>query len=318
MNSARHLEECIKSVQSQDYQNLEHIVQDGGSTDGTLEVLERYRVHLTWTSECDSGQGDALTRAFARSCGEIIAILDSDNTYAPDALSWAVQQFDEHPDAAVIYGDIALIDDAGASLGIVKGPDPYRFERIFCCDDVIPSQAAFIKAEPLRAVGLPAIRLAQTCPDFDLWALLGTRFAFYHVPSTVARYRLHPGSETANPLMAAKFLRAKMAVVARTCSDPSASDAVRKMRNRAVAGLYAASAISVGRTDRRMRFHWVSRAIALDPTPARVKRLFVGLGFSHGLSVARITRAMAGRRKQSTVSTQAAEANRNANLNRAN
>src|SRR5262249_47492059 len=91
LNAERFLEETIESVLSQDYPRIEYIVVDGGSSDRTLEILDRYRTRLTWTTGPDSGAPEAINRGFEASSGTILGFLNADDTYLPGAVSTAVR-----------------------------------------------------------------------------------------------------------------------------------------------------------------------------------------------------------------------------------
>ena len=104
-NQAQYLEETIRSVLEQDYTDIEYIVVDGGSGDGSLPIIQKYSDRLAWwVSEPDRGQTDALNKGFARATGDLLAWINSDDTYAPGAISEAVKFFRAHPNAALIYG----------------------------------------------------------------------------------------------------------------------------------------------------------------------------------------------------------------------
>ena len=93
-NQARFLEQTIESVLDQDYPHIEYLVVDGGSTDGSVEIIERYAKHLAWwVSEPDHGQADAIVKGFRRTTGDILAYLNSDDRYLPGAVSKAVAAF---------------------------------------------------------------------------------------------------------------------------------------------------------------------------------------------------------------------------------
>lgn len=118
LDQAQFLEQTISSVLSQDYPNLEYIVIDGGSTDGSVDIIQKYadRLHY-WVSEPDRGHADAINKGFAKSSGEIIAWLNSDDVYLPGAISSAVKAFQKHGNADLIYGDVYVIDEDGNPLG---------------------------------------------------------------------------------------------------------------------------------------------------------------------------------------------------------
>src|SRR5688572_17226614 len=88
-NHARYVEATIRSVLEQDYPNLQYIVMDGGSTDGTVEILRKYEDRLTWVSEKDAGQADAIRKGFAKATGEVIGWLNSDDCYKPGCVEAA-------------------------------------------------------------------------------------------------------------------------------------------------------------------------------------------------------------------------------------
>ena len=117
-NQAPYLEETIQSVLLQDHPRLEYIIVDGGSTDGSIEVIKKYEHKLAWwVSEKDKGQTDAINKGFARASGEILAWINSDDTYEPGAVSAAVKYLQEHPNVGMVYGDCNFINEAGRVIG---------------------------------------------------------------------------------------------------------------------------------------------------------------------------------------------------------
>jgi len=110
-NQAQFLEKTILSVLNQNYPNLEYIIIDGGSTDGSLEVIKKYEKHLTyWVSEKDKGQADAINKGFQKSSGEILAWLNADDLYLPNTLLKIKEAFQKHRETQFIYGHSALVD----------------------------------------------------------------------------------------------------------------------------------------------------------------------------------------------------------------
>jgi glycosyltransferase involved in cell wall biosynthesis len=116
LNMAAYLAEAIESVLSQDYSSIEYIVMDGGSTDGTKAILERYRDRLQLSIGHDKGPTDAVHQGFSRAKGEIFAWLNADDLYLPGAVRAAVEYLKSHPDVDVIYGEANWIDGWGAVI----------------------------------------------------------------------------------------------------------------------------------------------------------------------------------------------------------
>lgn len=142
-NQAAYLESSIRSVLDQDYRPLEYIVIDGGSSDGSRGILERYADRLAWwVSEPDAGQTEAINKGFARSKGSILAWLNSDDVYVPGAVREAVEYLTAHPEAGMVYGDADYIDAAARRLGrFPAAPTDYRRLRRGYVH--IPQQAAW-------------------------------------------------------------------------------------------------------------------------------------------------------------------------------
>jgi glycosyltransferase involved in cell wall biosynthesis len=194
-NQAHFLEETIQSVLSQDYPNLEYIIVDGGSTDGSLEIIQRYADRLAWwVSEPDRGQTDALNKGFNRARGGVLAWLNSDDTYLPGAISQAVTCLQAHPEAALVYGDADLIDEQGKVLG----PFPARqtdLRRMLRGSVHIPQQASFFRGELWPKVG-PLDAEFYFAMDFDLWLRLATHGNLIYTPQRWANFRLHQAGKT--------------------------------------------------------------------------------------------------------------------------
>lgn len=194
-NQAQFLEATIRSVLSQDYSRLEYIIVDGGSTDGSLEIIRKYADRLAWwVSEPDRGQTDAINKGFAHAHGEIFAWLNSDDTYEPGAVRAAVQFLLEHPQVGLVYGDANFIDEEGRVIGKfdARQTDYRRLRRGYVH---IPQQAAFFRASLWHQVGPldPSFYFAM---DYDLWVRVAARAPIVYVPQTWANFRLHLRGKT--------------------------------------------------------------------------------------------------------------------------
>ena len=194
-NQAQYLEETIQSVLSQDYEPLEYIVIDGGSSDGSREIIEHYSHRLSWwVSEPDRGQTDAINKGFQRAGGDILAWLNSDDTYLPGAVSEAVRYLTYHPETGMVYGDAYLIDEAGNTIGKfpARQTDYRRLRRGYVH---IPQQAAFFRANLWRQVG-PLDPTFYFAMDYDLWVRLSRLAQLHYYPRFWANFRLHGGAKS--------------------------------------------------------------------------------------------------------------------------
>lgn len=194
-NQAAYLEETLRSVLDQDYPNIEYILVDGGSTDGSQEIIQRYADRLAWwVSEKDRGQTDAINKGFAHAHGEILAWLNSDDTYLPGAVAQAVAYLQAHPEAGMVYGDANLVDESGAVIGKfpARQTDYRRLRRGYVH---IPQQAAFFRADLWRQVGPldPSFYFAM---DYDLWVRLAGQAPLHYLPSLWANFRLHAAGKS--------------------------------------------------------------------------------------------------------------------------
>jgi glycosyltransferase involved in cell wall biosynthesis len=199
-NSEAFIEETILSVRGQTYPNVEHIVVDGGSSDGTLDIIRRHQDAVSrWVSEPDAGQADALRKGFDMATGEVLAWINSDDVYPADAVQVAVDALVRGM-ADVVYGNRLLIDGEGRRVGERRLSPflPYFSRRgVLYGGFGIYQPAAFWTRHLYEAVGGidPSF---QFCMDADLVArfvLAGARFRF--LGRDMVRFRVHDRSKTA-------------------------------------------------------------------------------------------------------------------------
>jgi glycosyltransferase involved in cell wall biosynthesis len=191
LNQGQYIEATIESVLGQGYPNLEYIIIDGGSTDGTVGIIDRYSEHLAnWVSEPDEGQTDALIKGFRQASGDILCWLCSDDLFEPGALREAAEIFAEHPDWQVIYGDSLWIDADSRPIRPKKEIPFIRF--IWMYDhNYLPQPSTFWRRGIYEQVGGLDVRMELTM-DADLWARFAERTTLYHVPRTWSRMRYYP------------------------------------------------------------------------------------------------------------------------------
>jgi glycosyltransferase involved in cell wall biosynthesis len=189
LNSSRFIERTIESVLAQDYRNIEYIVMDGGSTDGTVAILDRYRDRLQYFSAPDQGPTDAVNRGFDRSKGSVFAWISADDEYLPGAVACAVHHLRAHPDVDVIYGEGIWTDEKGTEIRRYPTVAPYRAE-MFQQECGICQPAAFMRREAFAAVGQLNTK-HKSCFDYDLWVRMARKHRFLAVPEVLAASRMH-------------------------------------------------------------------------------------------------------------------------------
>ena len=194
-NQAPFLEETLQSVLSQGYPGLEYIVMDGGSTDGSTEIIGKYSDRLAdWKSAKDGGQADAIHTGFTRATGEILCWLNSDDTLSPGTLRSVGEFFAANPDVDLVYGDLNLVDAEGKRLYTAR--PLLRLEILVYENAFVPQQGMFWRRSLYERVGGldPSLSFAM---DFDLvvrFLLVGARVR--KLPGILANYRWHPAAKS--------------------------------------------------------------------------------------------------------------------------
>jgi glycosyltransferase involved in cell wall biosynthesis len=199
LNQATFLRSTLESVAMQHYPRMEHIVVDGGSTDGSVEILREFGAshpHLRWLSEPDDGQADAINRGFAMAAGEIIGWLNSDDVYCVDAIATAVHSLEHNPELDMVYGDAWLIDEHGRirrPWDFIEDFDPVRLRTV---KDYICQPAAFFRRRLLEQVG-PLDTSLHWAMDWDFWIRIAERGQVRRIPGFLACARDYSGTKTA-------------------------------------------------------------------------------------------------------------------------
>jgi len=235
LNGARFLDESIRSVLAQTHPDIEHVVVDGGSTDGTLEVLRRHP-HVRWTSQQDAGQSDALNRGLAMARGEMVGWLNADDFYLPHAIASAVRELLADESTAAVYCNALVVDESGRELSRSRS-EPFDLERALTFGNVVPQPTVFVRKRILDEVGGLVVRYHYAM-DFDLWIRIAQRASLRYVDDYWAAFRLHATSKTGSALR--KMWREER-LVARSHGGPVFSQMLRRhlrdnYRPRALAG----------------------------------------------------------------------------------
>ena len=193
-NQARYLPAALDSIAAQDYPDLEVRIYDGGSTDGSADVLRVHPAGYWWISERDRGQAEAINRGLAESSGDVLAYLNSDDVYLPGALERVAGYLSSHPECLVLYGDAHHLH-ADGSVMEAYGTEPWNFERLqevcFLCQP-----AVFWRREVVERFGFfdDSLRFAL---DYEYWLRIGKHARFHYLQGQfLAGSRLHAATKT--------------------------------------------------------------------------------------------------------------------------
>ncbi len=233
-NQAPFLEWTLRSVLCQDYPHIEYIVVDGGSTDGSVDIIRKYAHRLAWwVSEPDEGQGDALRKGFARARGSILAWVNSDDMLAPGAVRQAVETFAQNPDAGMVVGEALFIDPVGR-------PFNHYVPRVQSLADllafgILPQPAVFFRREAYEEAGGldPTYHFLL---DHHLWIRMALRRPWVLRPCLWAFARFHAAAK--NFAQGVGFAQEARRLLAWMAQDPLVAPHFERQRRRILASGY--------------------------------------------------------------------------------
>jgi glycosyltransferase involved in cell wall biosynthesis len=217
-NQAQYLETTIKSVLDQAYPNLEYIVIDGGSSDGSADIIRKYAGRLAhWVSEKDRGQSHAINKGFARSTGDILCWLNSDDFFEPGTLQYVADFFTNHPDVDVLCGGIHTVDPTGAITG--SAPASYTGPAglaSYWHGYNMHQASIFWRRKVYEAIG-PLNENLHLTMDFDYWLRMAGAFQIQSVDRILSRITMHPAQKTNDY---SRYARAQLRTVLRHHGSP--------------------------------------------------------------------------------------------------
>lgn len=257
-NQAAYLEQTIQSVLRQGYPDLEYIIVDGGSTDGSLEIIRRYADRLAWwVSEKDSGQAEAVNKGMQRASGEIVGWLNSDDLYLPGALSGAAAAFQAHPQAGLVFSNVESLDAEGRRINIMRFGDwglrdLMRFR-------IISEPGVFMRRSMLEKAGRLDCSYHYLL-DHHLWLRMALLAPIQYVHGACwAAARFHPGAK--NVAQAAAFGAEAYRILEWMEATPDFQPQLRSVRRQARAGarrLNAFYLLDGGQPRAALRAYWLA------------------------------------------------------------
>ncbi len=199
-NTGKYIEHTLKSVLSQDYNNYEYFVIDGGSTDNTVEILKKYskdrkyRNKFQFISEPDEGQTDAINKGLELSTGNWFAWINADDFYEPNMFSKLIKAFDENPDAGVIYGNCYAVGTDNKKIQLDKPPGNVDFDMLKEGNPIY-GQSSFFNMVALKEVGKFNINLDYWM-DYEMYLRISRIMKFKYIDMNIANFRIRPNQKS--------------------------------------------------------------------------------------------------------------------------
>jgi len=277
LNRAHYLVPTIESILKQDYEYIECIVVDGGSTDGTIDILKSYGKRITWISEPDDGHADAINKGWWMSKGDILAWLNADDLYVvPDAIRNAVNYLEKNPLVDVVYGDYACISKDDKIISEVTKPREWDLEyAVKYCDHIICQSASFMRRSILEKVGWldPEFKNGK---DHELWLRIGLAGTIQYVPSHFSYVRIDKGLSQHSDIGEAKVSCNKKFF---SLPDLPPQFSSKKFQRRSMSNAYCIGATYIYLSEHKWKKAWPSlkKSLSIDPVniPFQFKKIIL-------------------------------------------
>ena len=210
-NSIHTIRATLDSVATQSYPHVEHIVVDGGSTDGTLDVLKDYP-RLIWVSEKDEGHYHAMDKGTRMASGEVVAILNADDCYRPGVLAQVAAAFEKRPDWDALFGDIVYVDGEGREI-FRRQEAMFDRQIIRFGHNVVNHQTLFLKKSIYLRLGGYRYKEFKNCCDYEyVMRLIKANCRVGHIPVLIVNYRYHDHGQSADLRVRANMTKESAAI----------------------------------------------------------------------------------------------------------
>jgi glycosyltransferase involved in cell wall biosynthesis len=195
-NQGEFIEETIRSILLQNYPNFEYFVVDGVSTDDTIVTLNKYEKYLSWISESDEGQTDAINKGLKRATGDIIAYMNSDDIYLPGTFYKIAEFFKQNPDVDMVYGNVVHINKKSDIYEYPK-TEQVTLEKIFTFNIYIPQPTVFLRKSLIEDIGFfdKNLHLAM---DYDYWIRVIPNHKIIYFKEFLAGARIYPEAKSSS------------------------------------------------------------------------------------------------------------------------
>lgn len=267
-NGGNSLRRAIDSVMAQTYSNIEFVVQDAVSTDGTLDLLRSYGDRLKLVSEPDSGPSEGLWRAMNRCTGEFVGSCLADEELMPDAVERAVRAFQEDPSTGAITGDALITDIDGKVTGSWTS-GPFSLVDYLLADYSPYFVSSFFRLSTLLSVGLRDNNWNLNCVEFELWCRTASHSHVKYLPHVLAKYAQHPGQLSNSHSDALIHIEGRLANIVALCAPGGFFDDRPLLRNLFIWGharVFCNHAVVVGKPElARAEYKLVRQTLAKYP-----------------------------------------------------
>lgn len=277
LNQSRFIRATVDSILEQNYPELEYWVIDGGSKDGTVELLESYRDRIHWITEPDSGQSNAVNKGWKLARGDILGWVNADDLLQPLAVRRAVDALQENQSIGAVYGDAIYIDEMGSFIQSYPARKFEYEEFVSGTENFIPQPSVFMRRKFLEGAGFLNETLHYAM-DHDLWLRLGLIARIVYLPVPMAMLRLHSTAKTVKAT--SKFAREFEFIYENLYLHQSLPARIRENRNIIMHKAYVHSASFCfwgGEADTAIRY--LRKAWKAHPFPRR-RTFWLLLAFS--------------------------------------